>query len=203
MLSQKSSKPSETEDCELVVRAQEGDQGAFSELVRRYHERVFNTVYALVGDRDDADDVAQEAFLKAYRSLNSFQSKSSFYTWLYRISINTCLDWMKSRNRRGDVSLERGQWQKADDTSRAFRRPEASDGRVHRRELREMLEHSLTALPLEFRVAVVMREIDGLSYEEIGRVMGCSVGTVKSRLFRARTQIRRFLESHYQEWFAV
>jgi len=203
MLSQKSSKPSEIEDCELVARAQGGDRGAFSELVRRYHERVFNTVYALVGDLDDADDLAQEAFLKAYRSLHRFQSKSSFYTWLYRISINTCLDWMKCRNRRGDVSLERGQWQKADETSRAFRRPEASDGRVLRRELRTMLEQSLSALPLEFRIAVVMREIDGLSYEEIGRVMGCSVGTVKSRLFRARTQIRRFLESHYQEWFAV
>ena len=195
----KSSNSADIEDARLVARAREGDREAFSELVRRYHERIFNTVYALVGDRDDADDLTQEVFLKAYRSLSGFRGQSRFYTWLYRIGVNRCLDWMKSRNRRRDLSLEREGWDGFEDPVGGTR-PEASDARVQRGELQTILKRALETLAPEYRSAVVLREIDGLAYEEIACVLGCSVGTVKSRLFRARMKLRGVLEEDYEVW---
>ncbi len=196
---QESSKPSDREDIELVARAREGDREAFSELVRRYYERIYHTIYSLVGDRDDADDLAQEVFLKAYRSLSNFRGRSQFYTWLYRIGVNRCLDWMKSRNRRKDVSLEREPWGR-DAVDGAFQLPQASDAGVMRRELQDILHRALEALSIQCRATLALREIDGFSYDEIAYALGCSVGTVKSRLFRARAQLREMLEHEYSEW---
>ncbi len=187
---------SEIEDAELVARTRGGHREAFSELVRRHHERIFQTVYALVGNRDDADDLVQDVFLKAYCSLSSFQGQSQFYTWLYRIGVNCCLDWMKSRNRRKNLLQEKTE---RHEPEKAFSHPEASDRRVLRRELQEILEEALATLPPEYRSAVVLREIDGLSYDEIASVLGCSDGTVKSRLFRARARLRTVLEKPYRE----
>ncbi len=194
-----SSNSADIEDANLVARARDGDRDAFSELVRRYHERIFNTVYALVGDRDDADDLTQEVFLKAYRSLPGFRGQSRFYTWLYRIGVNLCLDWMKSRNRRRDLWLEQEGWDGREDPV-GGRRPEASDARVQRRELQAILKRALETLAPEYRSVVVLREIDGLAYGEIACALGCSVGTVKSRLFRARMKLRGVLEEAYEVW---
>ncbi len=194
-----SSKQSDAGDMELVAQARKGDREAFSELVRRYYERIYGTIYSLVGDRDDAEDLAQEAFLKAYRSLSSFRSQSRFYTWIYRIGVNCCLDWMKSRNRRRDVSLEREPW----GPDGIFRHPQASDAGVLRKELQAILEQAMEALPVEYRATLVLREIDGLAYDEIAYALGCSVGTVKSRLFRSRAKLREVLEKDYREWYGT
>jgi RNA polymerase sigma-70 factor (ECF subfamily) len=196
---QESSKQSDAGDMELVAQARKGDREAFSELVRRYYERVYGTIYSLVGDRDDADDLAQEAFLKAYRSLSNFRGQSQFYTWVYRIGVNCCLDWMKSRNRRKDVSLEREPW----GLDGVFRHPQASDAGVLRKELQAILEQAMETLPVEYRATLVLREIDGLAYDEIAYALGCSVGTVKSRLFRSRAQLREVLEKDYREWYGT
>jgi len=189
-------------DWELVSKAREGDQLAFSDLVRRYQDRIYNTVYGLVGDRDDADDVAQEAFVKAYRSLGRFRGNSSFYTWIYRIAVNTCLDWMKSRARRSDVPIDRDVPGSPDAASPLYRPPESADTQALRNDLHRVLQEALSALSPEFRVTTVLREIDGLSYGEISSILGCSTGTVKSRLFRARSQLRLLLEDQHGEWFS-
>ena len=187
---------SDIEDTELVERTRRGDREAFSELVRRHHERIFQTAYALVGDREDADDLAQDVFLKAYLSLSSFQGQSQFYTWLYRIGVYCCLDWIKSRNRRKNLLLEKTGWHEPE---KVFSRPEASEAWVLRRELQEFLEEALASFPPEYRSAVVLREVDGLSYCEIVSALGCSDGTVKSRLFRARARLQTVLEKPYRE----
>ena len=187
-------------DLALVSRARGGDGEAFSTLVRRYHERIYNTVYALVGDADDADDLTQEAFIRAYRSLSGFRGRSQFYTWLYRISVNCCLDWMKSPSRRrSDLSLERDRWEGREDSRQAP--PADTDQSVERRELQGILEAALDSLQEEYRATIVLREIDGLAYEEIAGILGCCVGTVKSRLVRARSRLREVLEKDYHAWF--
>ena len=195
-----SSKPSDAEDVELVVRTQNGEREAFSELVRRYHLRIHNTIYGLVGERDDADDLSQEAFLKAYRSLPSFRGRSQFFTWIYRIAVNCALDWMKAQGRRRDVPLEADLPAPVESLDGVFRQPEAPDVRVRRRELQNALEQALAALAPVYRSALVLRELDGLTYEEIAQILGCSVGTVKSRLFRARVQMQDLLREEYREW---
>ena len=191
-------KASDACDHDLVVRAQCGDREAFNGLVRRYHVRIFNTVYALVGDRDDADDLAQEIFLKAYRSLPSFRGKSQFYTWLYRIGINCWKDWLKSPKQRT------GMWESVEtceDYVLQCSDQEAADARVENGEFRSLLERALADLPAEQRAAVVLREIDGLDYEEIAQALRCSLGTVKSRLCRARMRLKELWETRYRgQW---
>ncbi|MCZ6635245.1 MAG: sigma-70 family RNA polymerase sigma factor [bacterium] len=193
----------EMEDHELVDLARDGDQGAFSELVRRHHERIFQMVYALVGNREDADDLAQEVFLKAYRSLHRFQGQSKFYTWVYRIGVNCCLDWMKVQKRRKNVSRMKEWWDRCEESEALFTQPERPDVKVARREFHETLEAALALLVPDYRTALVMRELNGLSYEEIATSLGCSVGTVKSRLFRARSQLKETLMPVYQEWMVA
>ena len=200
MAAPESSKQSNREDLRLVARAREGDPEAFSRLVSQHYERIFGTVYSLIGNRDDADDLTQEVFLKAYRSLGRFRGKSQFYTWLYRIGVNACLDWLKSRKRRsGDLSVEREQWEGRED--RGLTGQVATDAGVERQELQAILEQALDTLPDEYRMTVVLREIDGLAYEEIADLLRCNVGTVKSRLFRARMRLRTVLERDYRIWF--
>ena len=193
----------EMEDHELVDLARDGDQGAFSELVRRNHERIFQMVYALVGNREDADDLSQEVFLKAYRSLHRFQGQSKFYTWVYRIGVNCCLDWMKVQKRRKNVSRIKEWWDRCEESEALFIQPERPDVGVTRREFHETLEAALAMLMPDYRTALVMRELNGLSYEEIATSLGCSVGTVKSRLFRARSQLKETLAPVYQEWMVA
>lgn len=187
-----------SEDAELVRRCREGDPEAFRTLVARYHPRIFNLIYSLVRDRDEADDLAQEVFIKAFRSLSGFKGQAQVYTWLYRIAVNRCLDWLKSRRRHPETSLDRVEVYRADGA--VLRGSGATDAEMEQRELGRALEGALRELPPDYRVALTLREVDGLSYEEVADAMGCSVGTVKSRLFRARAQLQGLLADIHEDW---
>lgn len=183
------------EDYELILLAQKGDQDAFSMLVTRYHLQLFNMLYALAGDWDEADDLAQETFLKMHRALPHFEGRSQFYTWLYRIGINCWKDWCKTPRVQKEVS------EFGEDGQSVFEKYESfatTDNQVESGEFQLMLEHALSKLQEEYRVAVILREIDGLGYDEIADVLDCSVGTVKSRLFRGRTQLKKLWDMRYR-----
>ncbi len=182
----------------LIGYAQKGHAKAFSELVRRHHVRVFHTAFGMVGNREDADDLAQLAFIKAFQSLHRFKGQALFSTWLYRISINCCLDWIKSQQRKYDVKMDDEWWYKQADGEALFADTKRTDYVVEQGELRDVLAHAMSQMPPIFRSVLVLRELNGLSYQEIASVEGCSVGTVKSRLFRARIQLRKLLRPFYK-----
>ena len=182
----------------LVGYAQKGHAKAFSELVRRHHVRVFHTAFGMVGHREDADDLAQLAFIKAFQSLHRFKGQALFSTWLYRICINCCLDWIKSQQRKYDVKMDDEWWYKQADGEALFADTKRTDYMVEQGELRDVLAHAMSQMPPIFRSVLVLRELNGLSYQEIASVEGCSVGTVKSRLFRARAQLRKLLRPFYK-----
>ncbi len=179
----------ESTDKELVKRVQKGDKGAFDLLVLKYEHKIVNLVMRYVRDPETALDISQEAFIKAYRALPRFRGDSAFYTWLYRIAVNTAKNHLAAQRRRPmDIELDLqdpdqyGLHAKLKETDT----PEAvslSD------ELQEILERAIQALPDDLRTAIVLRELDGMSYEEIAQTMDCPVGTVRSRIFRARDAI--------------
>ena len=179
----------EASDTELVKRVQKGDKGAFDLLVLKYEHKIVNLVMRYVRDPETALDISQEAFIKAYRALPRFRGDSAFYTWLYRIAVNTAKNYLASQRRRPmDVELDLqdpeqyGLHAKLKETDT----PEAIS---ISRELQEILERAIHALPDDLRTAIILRELDGMSYEEIAETMDCPVGTVRSRIFRARDAI--------------
>lgn len=181
-------------DQELVRRVQAGDQTAFNLLVLKYQHRVLKLVGRFVNDAAEAEDVAQEAFLKAYRALASFRGDSAFYTWLYRIAINTAKNALVSQRRRPvDFDLD---LQDPDQYDRQARLKEADtpEGVLLTDEIRAVVEEAMEQLPEDLRTAIVLRELEGLSYEEIAEAMDCPVGTVRSRIFRAREAIDKKLK---------
>ena len=189
--------PDARPDSEFVAEARRGNTEAFEVLVRRHQPRLFATAYHMVNRREDAEDVVQTAFVKAYRSLPSFRGNSSFYTWLYRITVNVALNHLKRRRRREADSL--------DDPDRGLERDPAylelasSDdpGRdAHRTELREKLNAALAQLSEKHRTVVVLHDIEGLPHEEIARMTGASIGTVRSRLFYARQMLQGLLSEY-------
>ena len=180
-------------DLELVRRAQRGERGAFDLLVLRYQHKVIKLVARLLRDPTEAEDVAQEAFVKAYRALGSFRGDSAFYTWLYRIAVNTARNAMASRQRRPldyEAELSEGEQSTVESRLRHTDTPEAT---VLSEEIRETVNRAVAALPEDLRTAIILREVEGLSYEEIAAAMDCPVGTVRSRIFRAREAIDRSL----------
>ena len=177
----------------IIRRVQHGDVNAFELLVAAYEKNVFNVALQMVGNREDAQDMAQEAFLKAYNSLSSFRGDSKFSSWLYRIVSNLCLDFKRRQGRRPSSSLtveddegENVQLDIADESQS----PEAL---LERKLTRDAVRRGLQELPDEQRQILLLREIQGLSYEEIGEAMGLEPGTVKSRIFRARKKLCAFL----------
>lgn len=181
-------------DQALVRRVQAGDKSAFDLLVRKYQHRVLKLVSRFVNDSAEAEDVAQEAFLKAYRALASFRGDSAFYTWLYRIAINTAKNALVAQRRRPvDFDLD---LQDPDQYERQARLKEGDtpEGVVLTEEIRQVVEQAMEQLPEDLRTAIVLRELEGLSYEEIAEAMDCPVGTVRSRIFRAREAIDRKLQ---------
>lgn len=181
-------------DQELVRRVQAGDQTAFNLLVLKYQHRVLKLVGRFVNDAAEAEDVAQEAFLKAYRALASFRGDSAFYTWLYRIAINTAKNALVSQRRRPvDFDLD---LQDPDQYDRQARLKESDtpEGVLLTEEIRAVVEEAMEQLPEDLRTAIVLRELEGLSYEEIAEAMDCPVGTVRSRIFRAREAIDKKLK---------
>ena len=176
-------------DQALVRRVQAGEKGAFDLLVRKYQHKLTSVISRYVGDWSECQDVAQESFVRAYRAIGNFRGDSAFYTWLYKIAINTAKNWLVSQGRRPpteDVQVE-----DAEHLDAAVR---LKDGSTPERELlRQEIERTVTravdALPDELRQAITLREVDGLSYEEIAETMNCPIGTVRSRIFRAREAI--------------
>jgi RNA polymerase sigma-70 factor, ECF subfamily len=181
-------------DQQLVQRVQAGDKSAFDLLVLKYQHRVLKLVGRFVSDPAEAEDVAQEAFIKAYRALPAFRGDSAFYTWLYRIAINTAKNALVSNRRRPvDFDLD---MQDPDQYERHARLKEADtpEGVLLTDEIRVVVEKALEQLPEDLRTAIVLRELEGLSYEEIAEAMDCPVGTVRSRIFRAREAIDKKLK---------
>jgi RNA polymerase sigma-70 factor (ECF subfamily) len=176
------------DDAELVASARAGDPDAFATLVGRYEARIVRLVRGMVSE-SDTEDVTQEAFLKAYRKLGDFDGRSSFYTWIYRIAANTAMDWRKKERHRRHAPLPEGP-EGEDRTTSQEAGPEA---RAARRELAGKIDAAIESLPDKYHEILVLREIEGLSYEEISERLGMSKGTVESRLFRAREKLRERL----------
>ncbi|GAA4498665.1 RNA polymerase sigma factor RpoE [Pseudaeromonas paramecii] len=181
-------------DQALVERVQRGDKQAFNLLVSKYQHKVIGLVTRYVNNPGDAADVAQEAFIKAYRSLPTFRGESAFYTWLYRIAVNTAKNYLTAQGRRppdADVEASEAEFYEGADALHEQATPEnlmLSD------ELKRQVRAALDSLPDDLRQAITLREIEGLSYEEIAVIMDCPVGTIRSRIFRAREVIDKWIQ---------
>jgi RNA polymerase sigma-70 factor (ECF subfamily) len=176
-------------DQQLVARVQKGDTRAFDLLVLKYQHKILGLISRYVHDADEVQDVAQEAFIKAFRALPKFRGESAFYTWLYRIAINTAKNHLVSRSRRppgSDVDVDDAEYYEGGGALRDIENPENA---LFGAELKSVVEQAIGGLPDDLRTAVTLREFDGLSYEDIADIMDCPVGTVRSRIFRAREAI--------------
>ena len=194
----------ETEtDQQLVERVQRGDSRAFDLLVRKYQHKIVSVIGRDVSDWSEAQDVSQEAFLRAYRAIQAFRGDSAFYTWMYRIAINTAKNYLVSQGRRpptDDIPIDDAVIHEGSLRLRDMATPERE---MMRQEIEQTVFATVEALPEELRVAITLREVDGLSYEEIAETMNCPIGTVRSRIFRAReaidTQLRPLLSDRDDE----
>ncbi len=181
-------------DKQLVERVQHGDKKAFDLLVLKYQQRIINLVSRFVYSPSDAQDIAQEAFIKAYRALPNFRGESAFYTWMYRIAVNTAKNHLAVKSRRPLESA-----QDIDDVEQiegdsTLRHQETPEHLLLRDEIQETIINSIEALPEDLKAAITLREVEGLSYEDIASAMDCPIGTVRSRIFRAREAIDKELK---------
>jgi RNA polymerase sigma-70 factor (ECF subfamily) len=179
----------EPTDQQLVVRVQKGDKRAFDLLVLKYQYKVHAIVARFIRDSDEVRDVVQEAFIKAYRALPKFRGDSQFYTWLYRIAVNTAKNYLVARSRRppsSDVDLDDAEYYSGSDQLKDHSSPE---NQLFRDQLEVAINQAIIELPEDLRTAVTLREYEGLSYEDIAAVMDCPVGTIRSRIFRGREAI--------------
>ncbi|MCS6765902.1 MAG: RNA polymerase sigma factor RpoE [Candidatus Protistobacter heckmanni] len=174
----------------LVERVQKGDKRAFELLVSKYQRKIFRLISRLIRDPVEVEDIVQDAFIKAYRALPQFRGESAFYTWLYRIAVNTAKNHLANQGRRaespGDIVVEEAETFANSENLRDINTPESV---LQGKQVAETVNKAMQALPEELRAAILLREIDGLSYEEIAEVMNCPIGTVRSRIFRAREAI--------------
>jgi len=181
----------------LVKRARQGDLGAYDELVRRYQERVYATVYHMTGNHEDANDLAQEAFIKGFQALKSFKGGSSFYTWVYRIAVNKTINFLKQRKNRAQLSLNDLDVNAEHDPDLVALISDKTPRReVGLAELQERLNEALLKLSEPHRLVVTLHDVQGLSHEEIADIMDCNIGTVRSRLFYARQQLQAYLSDY-------
>jgi RNA polymerase sigma-70 factor (ECF subfamily) len=185
-------------DAELVKRVQKGDRRAFDLLVMRYQQRLMGLVMRYVKDHAEALDVTQEAFIKAYRALPGFRGDSAFYTWLYRIAVNTAKNHLVAEGRRTTAADMDAEVAERLDESGRLRELSTPEDYLCEREMAAVIRDAIQALPEDLRTALTLREMEGLTYDEIAEVMGCPIGTVRSRIFRAReavdARIRPLLE---------
>ena len=177
------------EDLELAGRSQAGDTEAFGELVTKYRAKIFTMVYRMVCNENDAWDLAQEGFLKAWRSIQQFQGRSSFYTWLYRLTVNLAIDSLRRKGRRVEVELD-------DAIPSSLPSPRAN---YHRNEIRQHINAALAQLSPEHRAVIVLKEIEDLQYQEIAKILNLSIGTVMSRLFYGRKQLQSILRPIFNQ----
>jgi len=188
-------------ELDLVRRCQTGDTEAFDELVTRYRTRVFSMIYNMVHSEQDAWDLAQDSFLKAWKSIKRFRGRSSFYTWIYRIVMNVTIDWLRKKHVKGagtefDDAI---QLREVDPASKTVPKTEALPYEtMERGEIRVRIDQAIAQLSSEQRAVILMKEIEGMQYHEIAETLGCSIGTVMSRLFYARKKLQTLLKDVYE-----
>jgi RNA polymerase sigma-70 factor (ECF subfamily) len=186
-----------TAEMDLVRRAQRGDLKAYDELVQRYQERIYATVYHMTSNHEDANDLAQDSFIKAYQALKSFKGGSSFYTWLYRIAVNKTINFLKQRKNRNHMSLNDLDFNTENNPDLVALISENTPRRdAGLKELQEKLNAALLKLSEPHRLVVVLHDVQGQSHEEIAEIMDCNIGTVRSRLFYARQQLQSLLTDY-------
>ncbi len=191
--------PSSNREAErdLVKRVRQGDLEAYDELVRLYQERIYATIYHMTSNHEDANDLAQETFIKAFQAIKSFKGGSSFYTWLYRIAVNKTINFLKQHRHRIQMSLNDVDFQVENDPDLVALISDKTPRRdVNLAELQEKLNTAMQKLSEVHRLVVTLHDIQGLSHEEIAAVMGCNIGTVRSRLFYARQQLQAYLSDY-------
>jgi RNA polymerase sigma-70 factor, ECF subfamily len=183
--------PPVVEEQELVKRARQGDLSAYDDLVRRYQERIYATLYHMTSNHEDANDLAQEAFIKAFQALKTFKGGSSFYTWVYRIAVNKTINFLKQRKNRSQMSLNDLDFNAEHDPDLVALVSEKTPRReAGLAELQEKLNEAMQTLSEAHRLVVTLHDVQGLSHEEIAKIMDCNIGTVRSRLFYARQQLQ-------------
>src|SRR5271154_1858986 len=186
-----------TPEMDLVRRAQRGDLAAYDELIQRYQQRIYATVYHMTSNHEDANDLAQDSFIKAFQALKSFKGGSSFYTWLYRIAVNKTINFLKQRKNRTHMSLNDLDFNAEHDTDLIALISEKTPRRdAGLNELQKKLNEALLKLSEPHRLVVVLHDVQGQSHEEIAEIMDCNIGTVRSRLFYARQQMQAELADY-------
>ena len=189
-------------DSQLIEHVKAGHANAFNTLVNRYRERVFSVVYNMTSNREDANDVTQDVFVKAFQNIHRFKGNSAFFTWLYRIAVNTAISFIKKNRNRQYFSLENLQ-----EDGISGKIAEILSSRKHSRrdillrELQEKLNEALQKLSVKHRTTVVLFEIEGLSHKEIGQILKCSEGTVRSRLHYAKNELQNYMEDYLRQGF--
>ena len=185
------------DDFVLVQRAQQGDESAYDELVKRYQERVYATIYHMTANHEDAGDLAQETFIKGFQALKSFKGDSSFYTWVYRIAVNKTINFLKQRKNKSHLSLNDLDLNAENDPDMVAlvcdKTPRREAGLS---ELQEKLNAAMLKLSPAHRLVVTLHDVQGLAHEEIANIMDCNIGTVRSRLFYARQQLQAYLSDY-------
>jgi len=188
------------EDFELLAKFKKGDQQAFELLVRKYKTTVFNTIYSVMGNAQEADDIAQEVFLKVYTKADSFKGESSFSTWLYRITVNRCIDELRRRkNKIISYETEFNQEEKLKLKDVLASRENDITEKLRQKELQDIIQKAMDSLPEKYRIILTLKEIEGLSYKEISQIMKISLAKVKIWLFRARQKLKGKLAFLYSQ----
>jgi len=189
--------PAPVDEEVLVQRVRRGDMQAYDELVRRYQERIYATIYHMTANHEDANDLAQESFIKAFHALKSFKGGSSFYTWLYRIAVNKTINFLKQRKNRMHMSLNDLDFNTEHNPDLVALISEQTPRReISLTELQEKLNEAMLKLSEPHRVVMVLHDVQGMSHDEIAKVMECNIGTVRSRLFYARQQMQALLSDY-------
>ena len=197
----------EDDEAQLVKRAQDGDREAFQELVENYQRKVYSICYGMLKNEQDSLDVSQEVFIKVFKYLENFNRNSSFYTWLYRITVNKCIDFIRKQKRRSEVdyddTIQRTNEVEGDDNIMPSTLGIQPDKVYGRKELREKMLEALDTLSEKHRTILILREVEGLAYEEMADVLGISKGTVMSRLYHARRYFQDAIEEYLGDKLAV
>jgi len=192
-----SESPAPVDEGVLVQRARRGDLAAYDDLVKRYQERIYATIYHMTANHEDANDLAQESFIKAFHALKSFKGGSSFYTWLYRIAVNKTINFLKQRKNRIQMSLNDLDFNAEHNPDLVALISEQTPRReVNLSELQEKLNAAMLKLSEPHRLVMVLHDVQGMSHEEIAKIMDCNIGTVRSRLFYARQQMQALLSDY-------
>ncbi len=189
------------EDSVLVTRCQQGETAAFDELITRYRSRIYAMIYNMVRNEEDAWDLAQESFVKAWKSIGRFKGQSSFYTWLYRIGMNVTIDWLRKKKIQAtsefDDSIKLGEVEPGAATTPHIEF--LPHERMHHDDIRQRIDEAIGRLSPDHRAVILLKEVEGLQYQEIADTMECSIGTVMSRLFYARKKLQSMLQDIYEK----